>query len=69
MWYDEYSQYNFSQPDNNHEALHFSQLVWKASKKLGIGLAKCKDGAYIVVANFDPEGNFLGQFIKNVKDK
>uniref|UniRef100_A0A914EFD8 SCP domain-containing protein n=1 Tax=Acrobeloides nanus TaxID=290746 RepID=A0A914EFD8_9BILA len=69
MWYDEYPQYKFNQPDNNYGALHFSQVVWKACTKLGIGLAKCNDGTYIVVANFDPKGNILGQFKENVQDK
>ena len=44
---------------------HFTQVVWKESKKLGIAYASGKSGTY-VVANYDPAGNFLGQYPTNV---
>ena len=45
---------------------HFTQVVWKDSKKLGIAYASGKSGTY-VVANYDPAGNFLGQYPENVQ--
>ena len=51
--------------DRNVGTGHFSQIVWAASAKLGVGVSS-KDGTVIVVANYDPPGNFRGKFIKNV---
>ena len=45
---------------------HFTQVVWKNSKKLGIGKAKNKNGKTIVVANYEPAGNWIGQYKDNV---
>ena len=44
---------------------HFTQVVWAGSRKLGVGVS-CRDGKVLVVANYDPPGNFGGQFLKNV---
>jgi ves G 5 allergen, putative len=45
---------------------HFTQLVWKTSKKLGIGQAKGASGNVYVVANYYPPGNIIGEFGSNV---
>uniref|UniRef100_T1JL05 Cysteine-rich venom protein n=1 Tax=Strigamia maritima TaxID=126957 RepID=T1JL05_STRMM len=45
---------------------HFSQVVWERSRELGVGKDKSKSGKIIVVANYDPPGNMLGDFSKNV---
>lgn len=44
---------------------HFTQVVWKDSKRLGIALVKNNNNT-IVVANYDPPGNFIGDYINNV---
>ena len=44
---------------------HFTQVVWKDSKKLGIGIATGKIGT-VVVANYLPPGNYKGKFGENV---
>ena len=46
---------------------HFTQVVWKDSRNFGIAKARSKSGKIIVVANYDPPGNFLGQYKDNVK--
>ncbi|XP_053407679.1 Golgi-associated plant pathogenesis-related protein 1-like [Mercenaria mercenaria] len=43
---------------------HFTQIVWKGSTKIGVGIA-----GGIVVVNYDPPGNMIGDFIENVSDK
>jgi len=65
-WYQEVSKYNFrAGKDDNLAAGHFTQVVWKGSKKLGIALARRNNKVY-VVANYDPPGNFIGQYGQNV---
>lgn len=43
-----------------------TQLLWKPSVRLGVGVSRCNDGMYKVVANFDDAGNYIGQFLKNL---
>ena len=45
---------------------HFTQVVWKDSRELGVGRAQTRDGKWLVVANYRPAGNFLGRFQDNV---
>ena len=40
---------------------HYTQMVWRKTTKLGMGVATCPSGATIVVANYSPMGNFIGQ--------
>ena len=40
---------------------HYTQMIWKSTKRLGAGMAVCPSGAIIVVANYDPPGNYVGQ--------
>ncbi|KAJ8973072.1 hypothetical protein NQ317_002287 [Molorchus minor] len=65
-WYDEIKQHTFGMEKVNQNTLHFTQVVWKNSKQLGIGIAKNKRGQTYVVANYDPRGNYIGQFVDNV---
>jgi len=41
-------------------------MIWKASKELGIGFARGKNGRIFIVANYHPRGNVVGQFVANV---
>ena len=41
-------------------------MVWKGSKEMGIAQAKSKSNKIIVVANYDPPGNFVGRYSENV---
>ena len=46
---------------------HFTQVVWKKTESLGIAKAKSpKSGKIIVVANYEPAGNWIGQYKDNV---
>ena len=44
---------------------HFTQVVWKGSKELGIGKA-VKGNKVFVVASYRPPGNYAGRFKENV---
>lgn len=47
-----------------HSAGHYTQLVWSRSRRVGCGMAACRKGGWdwwILVCNYDPPGNFLGE--------
>lgn len=51
-WYDEVKQYTWNvEPKGSFKAGQFSQMVWKNSKELGIGLGRTKTGKVVVVAS------------------
>ena len=72
--YKEGDNYDFSWKDeemikkNFQKVGNFTQMVWKGSVRLGVGLAS-KDGKHIVVAHYEPGGNVSGKFLKNVGPK
>lgn len=67
-WYDEVKQYLWNiEPKGACKAGQFSQMVWKNSRELGIGLGRTRNGKVIVVASYFPRGNIIGQFLHNVK--
>ncbi len=69
-WYDEISDYNFNNPRLSSGVVgHFTQVVWKGSKKLGTGCAKSRNGSYYVVSNYYPAGNWSGKEKNNVFPK
>jgi len=47
---------------------HMTQLLWKASTRLGVGISKNPKSKYkyIVIANYNPPGNVLGKFKNNL---
>ena len=61
--------YNFNNPGfyQNPGTGHFTQVVWKASTKLGIGKWTADDNCVYVCARYSPAGNMMGDFEANVK--
>ncbi|GBD86236.1 D-mannose binding lectin [bacterium BMS3Abin03] len=39
---------------------HYTQIIWRNTKKIGCGVAEC-NGMIIVVCNYDPSGNYTGE--------
>lgn len=66
MWYDEIRSHIFHQEPASLATGHFTQLIWKGSRKLGVGKATNSSGQTYIVANYDPPGNFIGRFAQNV---
>jgi pathogenesis-related protein 1 len=62
-WYGEIKDYTYGELNNSnwYKTGHYTQMVWKNTTHVGIGVAKCSDGAIIIVANYDPAGNYLGE--------
>ena len=67
-WYSEIEDYKFGkEPRGDKTVGHFTQIVWKNSKRLGVGKAKSKiDGKTVVVCQYDPAGNMRGRYSANV---
>ncbi|KAJ7130070.1 PR-1-like protein [Mycena crocata] len=68
-WTDEVTEYN----PNNPQPSHFTQVVWKASTKLGCAVQTC-DGifagfgaAQYYVCEYSEQGNVIGNFGANVQ--
>ncbi|XP_048585079.1 uncharacterized protein LOC5521460 isoform X2 [Nematostella vectensis] len=67
MWYEESAYYNFNRPGYQSNTGHFTQVVWKGTKELGLGRAKTPDGRLtFVVGRYRPSGNMLREFDNNV---
>ena len=46
---------------------HFTQVVWKSSRQLGVGKAKSFDARQVfVVCMYYPAGNYVGRYKDNV---
>ena len=65
-WYSEVSKYNFNSPGFSSGTGHFTQLVWKGSKKIGCGAACNKNNKCYVSCNYSPAGNVINYFENNV---
>uniref|UniRef100_A0A8C7WRH7 SCP domain-containing protein n=1 Tax=Oryzias sinensis TaxID=183150 RepID=A0A8C7WRH7_9TELE len=67
-WYSEIKDYNFKTSGFQSGTGHFTQVVWKESKELGLGMATDGRTAF-VVGQYRPPGNFTnpGQFEANPK--
>uniref|UniRef100_L7M950 Putative tick salivary antigen-5 protein n=1 Tax=Rhipicephalus pulchellus TaxID=72859 RepID=L7M950_RHIPC len=61
-WYKEIKQYDFANPGFRSDIGHFTQLVWKDSRRLGTGIARSRKGTIYIVCVYNPRGNILGQF-------
>lgn len=69
-WYEEIEDYDFNtgQSKNGKAVGHFTQVVWKGSKEIGIGVS-CGNKGCFVVANYYPAGNYIGQYTNNVLEE
>ncbi|XDV37775.1 hypothetical protein PO909_007330 [Leuciscus waleckii] len=69
-WYSEIKDYDFKKSGHQPKTGHFTQVVWKSSTELGVGLAT--DGNTVfVVGQYKPAGNITnaGYYEKNVLPK
>jgi hypothetical protein len=62
-WYNEIKDYTYGPltSSNWYKTGHYTQMVWKNTTHVGFGVAICSSGAIIIVANYNPPGNYMGQ--------
>jgi len=68
-WHSEIEQYPSLQPIpsdfSGFTAGHYTQMVWRTTKRIGAGVAVVKYGRFmgstLVVCNYDPAGNIVGR--------
>jgi uncharacterized protein YkwD len=65
MWYDEIKLYKFPDGGFSMQTGHFTQVVWTTTTQVGCGHVQCK-GNDIYVCNYDPPGNWEGQYKEHV---
>ena len=68
LWYSEIDNYNFNTHTSKGGMIgHFTQVVWKNSKEIGIGYY-CSGSSCCVVGNYYPAGNVGGYYPQNVQN-
>ncbi len=62
MWYDEVQNYDYKTNSCKKGKVcgHYTQVVWRNSKRLGCGMASCGI-SQVWVCNYDPPGNYIGE--------
>ena len=70
-WYNEIDIYRpfFGREPNMDSFMkfgHFSQLLWQSTTQMGTGCASSPGYGTVIVSNYNPAGNYEGQFGKNV---
>lgn len=68
LWYDEEPLYDYNNPGFSSNTGHFTQVVWKGTTEIGCGFKSgCTTGwANVWVCQYNPPGNYIGQFTANV---
>lgn len=74
-WYQQHKDFDLDRPTLAATTGHFTQLVWRKTRRLGVGVARSdcgsngSGGQYYVVANYDPPGNVVGEYRENVRPR
>jgi len=40
---------------------HYTQIVWKSTRRIGCARVVCDDGDVFMTCNYDPVGNYVGE--------
>lgn len=64
MWLEEKSLYKYDSNTclkSEDACLHYTQVVWRSSARVGCARSRCSDGWTFVTCNYDPPGNYVGE--------
>ncbi|KAJ0234731.1 CAP domain-containing protein [Hirschfeldia incana] len=64
LWVAERPYYNYSTNSctGGKQCLGYTQVVWRDSVKLGCARVQCTNGWWFVTCNYDPPGNYIGEY-------
>lgn len=71
-WYNEQQYYSYKNPSFSTKTGHFTQLIWKGTKKIGCAYVPCngknRTPGNFLVCEYSPAGNVLDEkyFLENV---
>jgi len=62
-WYGEIAKYHYGVlTDSNWYATgHYTQMIWQNTTEVGLGKATCSGGVTVIVAEYNPPGNYMGE--------
>lgn len=65
MWVSEKSIYDYNSNTclggNQWACLHYTQVVWRDSTRLGCAKVRCSSGGTFIICSYDPPGNYEGR--------
>ena len=63
LWLEERNDYHGERIDgrNFHKFGHYTQMIWRRTTHVGYGVARMRNSTWIVVANYEPAGNVVGE--------
>ncbi|KAK3434110.1 hypothetical protein EUGRSUZ_D01572 [Eucalyptus grandis] len=63
LWVAEKQNYNYNTNTcvSGCDCLHYTQMVWRDSVRVGCAKVQCNNGWWYVVCNYDPPGNYEGE--------
>lgn len=65
-WYYENKNYNYDSNYLQTDCASFTQLVWKSTSHMGLGVSRTSSGKTFFVINYFPTGNTRNDFVNNV---
>eukprot|EP01018_Ginkgo_biloba_P006471 Gb_11054 [translate_table: standard] len=62
-WVEEkqYYTYETNSCDGDEMCGHYTQIVWRNSRRLGCARVVCDNGDVFMTCNYDPPGNYIGE--------
>jgi pathogenesis-related protein 1 len=62
-WYGEIAKYHYGilTNDNWYPTGHYTQMIWQNTAEVGMGQATCSGGVTVIVAEYNPPGNYMGE--------
>jgi len=62
LWVDEKPNYDYSSNSCvGGECLHYTQVVWRNTQRIGCAKVRCDNGGTFITCNYDPPGNYVGE--------
>ncbi|KAJ6310359.1 hypothetical protein OIU76_015148 [Salix suchowensis] len=62
LWVAEKPRYDYaSNSCVGGQCLHYTQVVWRNSVRVGCARVQCTNGWWFISCNYDPPGNYIGQ--------